>query len=58
MGSTKSKEVEIGADNVTIPPWAANYNGKTSLVFFDMEADGTPLGRIEMCLMTDIVPKT
>jgi hypothetical protein len=58
MGSTKSKEVEIGADSVTVPPWATNYNGKTSLVFFDMEADGRPLGRIEMCLMTDIVPKT
>lgn len=58
MGSTQGKAVQIGADSVTVPPWAANYNGKKSIVFFDMEADGTPLGRIEMCLMTDIVPKT
>jgi hypothetical protein len=74
LGGSKAAEVTIGADNVTVPSWAQNYRGKSSIVFFDMEADGSerrgipdpdllilyrkPLGRIEMCLMNDIVPKT
>eukprot|EP00604_Paraphysomonas_vestita_P002734 CAMPEP_0174819004 /NCGR_PEP_ID=MMETSP1107-20130205/1988_1 /TAXON_ID=36770 /ORGANISM="Paraphysomonas vestita, Strain GFlagA" /LENGTH=197 /DNA_ID=CAMNT_0016031733 /DNA_START=31 /DNA_END=624 /DNA_ORIENTATION=+ len=58
MGFGNSKpQVEIGADNVTIPSWARSSTGKT-VVFFDMEADGQPLGRIEMTLASDIVPKT
>lgn len=58
LGGSKTTEVTIGEDRVATPPWAANYHGKSSIVFFDMEADGRPLGRIEMCLMNDIVPKT
>ena len=41
MGFGSSKpEVQVGEDNVVIPPWARNYKGKTVVVFFDMEADG------------------
>ncbi len=41
MGFGNSKPaVEIGSDNVDLPPWARNLQGKTNVVFFDMEADG------------------
>jgi hypothetical protein len=29
-----------------------------AVVFFDITADGAPLGRIEMTLRADVVPKT
>merc|ERR1711973_328128 len=35
-----------------------NFNMATPRVFFDMSADGTPLGRIIMELRADMVPKT
>merc|ERR1711973_120448 len=35
-----------------------NFNMATPRVFFDMSADGTPLGRIIMELRADVVPRT
>jgi hypothetical protein len=38
------------------PP--SNKNKHIKVVYFDIEADGAPLGRIEMVLRADVVPKT
>ena len=60
MGLTSSKAppVEIGPDNIQTPPWAAERSQNNPTVFFDMSADGKPLGRIEMKLTADVAPRT
>jgi hypothetical protein len=44
-------------DPVIIPPWAANIRDKKT-VFFDIKIGAQMVGRIEMTLANDIVPKT
>ena len=50
MGGGKSKE------SADVPTW--DKNKPLPIVFFDMTADGESLGRIEMTLRPDVVPKT
>ena len=40
------------------PPWAADIPASSPVVFFDIEAGGKPLGRVEMTLAAAICPKT
>lgn len=42
LGSSKAPNVEIGHDDVQIPPWAAQRQDDP-VVFFDMAADGYKL---------------
>lgn len=42
----------------SMPNLASVKDGKNPVVFFDITADGDPLGRVEMTLRTDVVPKT
>jgi cyclophilin family peptidyl-prolyl cis-trans isomerase len=59
MGASKSKELPpLGPDNVVLPPWADRLNAKNPVVFFDISIDNQPIGRIEMTLAEDIVPRT
>lgn len=44
-------------DNVVPPRWAEKV-GKTVKVFFDIEIKGSVVGRIEMTLASEIVPRT
>ena len=39
-------------------PLTAPRRPNDAVVFFDVSADGNPLGRIEMTLRADVVPKT
>ena len=56
MGLGGSKGAPLSqTDSVEIPSWASETDTK---VYFDIEIDGSPLGRIEMGLAKDIVPKT
>jgi hypothetical protein len=55
-GSTaRGGDMTLGDDQVLLPNWANPSNPK---VFFDIEVDRKPLGRIEMTLASDVVPKT
>ncbi len=60
MGIFGSKEGprELGADNVSAPNWAKELSASNPVVYFDMAVDGNPIGRIEMTLAKDVVPKT
>mmetsp|Transcript_1117 Transcript_1117/g.2310 ORF Transcript_1117/g.2310 Transcript_1117/m.2310 type:complete len:200 (+) Transcript_1117:23-622(+) len=58
LGNSKPPVVEIGVDNVVPPSWAAQRPEGNPTVFFDMSADGKPLGRIEMSLAADVAPRT
>jgi hypothetical protein len=40
LSSSKAPTVEIGPDNVKLPPWAAQRPENNPVVFFDMAADG------------------
>jgi hypothetical protein len=43
-------------DNVIVPSWADGAGAVK--VFFDIEIKGTAVGRIEMTLANNVVPKT
>jgi hypothetical protein len=45
-----------GTDEMNVPRWAAGAGN--IVVFFDMEIEGRGVGRIEMTLANNIVPKT
>jgi peptidylprolyl isomerase len=47
----------LGDDKVVVPKWAKEPN-ENPKVFFDIEIAGTAVGRIEMTLAQDVVPKT
>jgi hypothetical protein len=58
LGSSTSKPAELGPDTISIPPWASKLKPSSPVVFFDVAANGTSIGRIEMTLADTIVPKT
>jgi peptidylprolyl isomerase len=59
MGLFGSKEVtKLEAEPSAGPSWARELSKGNPVVFFDITVDGQPLGRIEMTLAKDIVPKT
>jgi hypothetical protein len=45
-----------GAGEVTVPTWASGAGNV--VVFFDIEIGGRDVGRIEMTLANNVVPKT
>lgn len=57
MGNYSSSEIEVPAeDPIITPPWASTAGNVK--VYFDIEIKGTVIGRIEMTLANEIVPKT
>ena len=56
MGASKSREIPpLGADTVTPPDWASKLTpSSTSTVFFDIEINSSPIGRIEMTLASTV----
>lgn len=59
MGIFGSKGVtELGSDSISVPSWAKEISPNNPVVYFDITVDGQPLGRVEMTLAADIVPKT
>jgi len=48
----------LGDDKVFVPKWAVEASPENAKVFFDIEIAGTAVGRIEMTLASDVVPKT
>ncbi len=57
-GSQSAGSMELGPDKIDLPYWAKSNEGTRPIVFFDIEVDKKPLGRIEMTLMKDVVPLT
>mmetsp|Transcript_2317 Transcript_2317/g.2425 ORF Transcript_2317/g.2425 Transcript_2317/m.2425 type:complete len:201 (-) Transcript_2317:55-657(-) len=57
-GSKPSSPPAIGEDNVVPPPWASQLSSSNPKVFFDVAVGGSVIGRVEMTLANDIVPKT
>ncbi len=59
-GSQSTGSMELGPDKIDLPHWAksSSNEGARPIVFFDIEVDKKPLGRIEMTLMKDVVPLT
>ena len=45
-------------DDIKLPPWAKSLNPNNPKTYFDISVDGTKIGRIEMVLAKDVVPKT
>jgi peptidylprolyl isomerase len=59
MGIFGSKEVtKLEAETSEGPSWARELSKSNPVVFFDITVDDQPLGRIEMTLAKDMVPKT
>ena len=48
----------LGEDKVSVPKWAGERPPNNPKVFFDIEIGGTSVGRIEMTLAADVVPRT
>lgn len=47
----------LGADEVIVPQWASKLSNKQT-VYFDIQAGEHAVGRIEMVLAQDVVPRT
>ena len=62
MGGESSKPTgskEVGPDNVTVPSWvAANASSSNPTVWMDIAIGGETVGRVEIVLMKNVVPKT
>lgn len=58
FGSTDSGGVpEVSSeDRIITPPWASSAGNVR--VFFDIEIKGAIIGRIEMTLASEVVPRT
>jgi len=50
--------LQASASSVSVKPHVQHFNFSTMRVFFDVAADGAPLGKIIMELRPDVVPKT
>jgi len=61
MGGVFSEESKfrrpVPEDNVITPPWAASL-ARTEKVYFDIAVNGDEIGRVEMTLASEVVPKT
>ena len=60
MGGTSSSSGNLQVsteDNVFVPSWAGKLTNPVK-VFFDIEIKGEVIGRIEMTLAADVVPRT
>lgn len=57
-GTSSSGNLHVSAeDNVFVPSWAGKLKNPVK-VFFDIEIKGAVIGRIEMTLAADVVPRT
>eukprot|EP01032_Pedospumella_encystans_P007570 gene7570-9068_t len=57
-GTSSSGNLQVSEeDNVFVPSWAGKLNNPVK-VFFDVEIKGQVIGRIEMTLAQDVVPRT
>ena len=45
-------------DDVAVPSWASKLSSQAQVVFFDIAVAGSTIGRIEMVLANEIVPRT
>lgn len=56
--STPSGPPVLGEDFSAVPPWASKLPANSPKVFFDISIDGHAVGRIEITLAAEVVPKT
>ena len=57
-GGSSYAEPSSFSDDIRLPPWAKSLNPNNPKTFFDIAVDGEKIGRIEMVLAKDVVPKT